>query len=170
MNKWYMQNPAAVLENDTHKLLWDFDIQTYHLISARRPDFIVINQKLRTWKIVDFPAPADYRIILKESEKKEKYLDLGRKIKIKKMEHKVTIIPIVIGALGTVTKLLLKGLEDLEVGGQVETIQTTALLRTATILRRVLEICCHTNFSEKPSANTDVKNSKRVYNNNINQN
>ena len=52
---------------------------------------------------------------------------------------KVTIVPIVIGALGTVTKGLLKGLEDLEVGGQVETIQTTALLRTARILRQVLE-------------------------------
>ena len=45
----------------------------------------------------------------------------------------------VIGALGTVTKGLLKGLEDLEVGGRVETIQTTALLRTARKLRRVLE-------------------------------
>ena len=51
----------------------------------------------------------------------------------------VTIIPIVIGAFGTVTKGLLKGLEDLKVGEQVETIQTTVLLRTARILRRVLE-------------------------------
>ena len=46
-NKWYVHNPAAVLENDTHKLLWDFDIQTDHLISARRPDLIVINYKKR---------------------------------------------------------------------------------------------------------------------------
>ena len=52
---------------------------------------------------------------------------------------KVTIIPIVIGAFGTVTKGLLKRLEKLEVGGRVETIQTTALLRMARILRRVLE-------------------------------
>ena len=51
----------------------------------------------------------------------------------------VTNIPIVIGAFGTVTKGLLKGLEDWEVGERVETIQTTALLRTARILRRVLE-------------------------------
>ena len=41
---------------------------------------------------------------------------------------KVTIIPIVIGAFGTVTKGLQKGLEDLEVGGRVETIQTITLL------------------------------------------
>ena len=52
---------------------------------------------------------------------------------------KVTIIPIVIGAVGMVTKGLSKGLEDLEVGGRVETIQTIALLKTARILRRVLE-------------------------------
>ena len=52
---------------------------------------------------------------------------------------KVAIVPIVIGALGTVTKGLLKGLEDLEISGQVETIQTTALLRTARILRRIVE-------------------------------
>ena len=52
---------------------------------------------------------------------------------------KVTIVPIVIGALGIVAKGLLKGLEDLEVGGRVETIQTIALLRTARILRWVRE-------------------------------
>ena len=48
-------------------------------------------------------------------------------------------MPIVIGAFGTATKGLLKGVEDLEIGGQVETIKTTVLLRTARILRRVLE-------------------------------
>ena len=47
-NKWYMHNPAPVLENDSHKLLWDFDIQTDHLIPARRPDLIIINKKKRT--------------------------------------------------------------------------------------------------------------------------
>ena len=68
-NKWYMHNPAPVLENDTHKLLWDFNIQTDHLIPARRPDLIIIikNENL---KIVDFAVPADHRINLKESEKR----------------------------------------------------------------------------------------------------
>ena len=80
----------------------------------------------------------DHRINLKESEKKDKYLDLARELK-KLWSMKVTIIPIVIGAFGTATKGLLKGLEDLDVGSRVETIQTTALLKTATILRRVLE-------------------------------
>ncbi len=51
----------------------------------------------------------------------------------------MTIIPIVICAFGTVTKGLLKEQENLEVGGRVETIQITALLKTARILGRVLE-------------------------------
>ncbi len=51
----------------------------------------------------------------------------------------MTIIPIVIGFFGTVTNGLLKGLDDLEITGRVETIQTTVLLRTARILGRVLE-------------------------------
>ena len=48
-NKWYLHNPASVLENDTHKFLWDFDIQTDHLISIKRPDLIIINKK---WEMV----------------------------------------------------------------------------------------------------------------------
>ena len=44
-NKWYMHNAAAVLENGTHRLLWDFDIHMDHLISARRPDIIIINKR-----------------------------------------------------------------------------------------------------------------------------
>ena len=52
---------------------------------------------------------------------------------------KVSLILIVIGAFGTVTKGLLKRVEDMEIRGRVETIQTTTLLRTARILRRVLE-------------------------------
>ena len=52
---------------------------------------------------------------------------------------KVTIITIMIDAFGTFAKGLIKGLEDLEIRGRVEAIRTTTLLRTARILRRVLE-------------------------------
>ena len=43
--KWSMQNPESVLENETHKLLGDFAVQTVHQISARRPDLLIINKK-----------------------------------------------------------------------------------------------------------------------------
>ena len=137
-NKWYMHNPSSVLENDTHKLLWDFDIQIDDLISVRRPDLIIINLKKRTYKIGDFVLLVDHRIKLKGSEKKDKYLDLTRELK-KPWNMKMAIILIVIGAFGTVPKGLLKGLEDLEIRGRVETKQITILLRTARIPRRVLD-------------------------------
>ena len=126
-----MHNPAPVLENDSYKLLWDFNIQTDHLIPARKPDLIIINKKKRICKIVDFAVPADHRINLKKSEKKDKYFDLARQLKML-WNMKVTIVPIVIGALGTITKVLLKGLEDLEVGG-------TGSIAKNRIMRRVLE-------------------------------
>ena len=87
---------------------------------------------------MDFAVPTDHRVKLKENEKKDKYQDLAWELK-KLWNMKVTFIPIVIGALGTVTKELIKGLENLEIKGRVETIQTTALLRSARILRKVLE-------------------------------
>ena len=109
-----------------------------NIILAKRPDLIIMNKNKRICKIVDIAVSADHRIKLKECEKKDKYLELARELK-NLWNMKVTIIPIVIGAFGTVTKGLLKGLEDLEVGGQVESIQTIALLRMVRILKRVLE-------------------------------
>ena len=113
-----------------------------------------------------FAVPTDHRIKLKECQKKDKYLDLARELK-KLWNMKVTIVPIVIGAFDTITKRLLKGQEDLEVGGGVETIQMTALLRTPEYWEeswRLEETCCHSNSSEKLSANTEVKNCKGVNN------
>ena len=40
-----MHNSESVLENETLKLLWDFEIQTDYQISARRPDLIIKKKK-----------------------------------------------------------------------------------------------------------------------------
>ena len=86
-----MHNPVSIRENDTHKHLWDFGMQTDHLTSARWRVLIVINNnnKKRTCKIVGFVVPTDHRIKMKESEKKDKFLDFAQELKKKKktMEH-----------------------------------------------------------------------------------
>ena len=66
---------------------------------------MIINnkKKKKICKIVDFVVPADHRIKLKECEKRDKYFNLARELK-KLWNMKVTIIPIVIGAFGTITK------------------------------------------------------------------
>ena len=97
MNKWYMHNPESVLENEMHKILRDFEIQTDHLISTRGPDLVIVNKKdkkkKRTCRIVEFAIPADHREKLQENEKRNKHLDLSRELnKLRNM--KVTVIPI----------------------------------------------------------------------------
>ena len=77
-----MHNPVVVPENDTHKLRWNFDRETDHLISARRLNLIIIDKKRRICKNVDFAVPTDHRIKLEEYEKKDKYLELARELKI----------------------------------------------------------------------------------------
>ena len=126
--KWYTQTPVGLWYTNGSP---NFGPKTRSYNNQQQ-------KKNRICKIVDLAVLADHRIKLKDCEKRDKYLDLARELK-KLWNMKVTVIPIVIGAFGTVTKGLLKGLEDLEVGNLVETIQTTALLKTARILRRVLE-------------------------------
>ena len=100
-------------------------------ILARRQGVVIIDKKKkkkkkkekkkRTWRIEDFAVPTDPRVKIKENQKSDKYLDLGRELKML-WNIKVTVIPMLIGALGMVLKGSLRELEELEVGGQAETI------------------------------------------------
>ena len=71
MNNWYMYNPASFLENEMHKLFWDFAKQTDHLNLGRRTDLTMINKKKE--KLQNCGPQSK----LKESEK-DKYLDIAR--------------------------------------------------------------------------------------------
>ena len=137
-----MPNPESALENETHKVLLDFEIQngppnlgqTTRSSDSQQKK----KKKKRKKRKKKLCRIEDFADKLKESEKKDKYQDLtGESKNLSKM--KVTVIPIVFRTLGTSLKELVKKLEDLKIRGQVETIQTTALLRSARILRRVLE-------------------------------
>ena len=76
----------------------------------------------------------------------------------------MTVTPIVIDVLGTVTKGLVQGLEDFENRGRVETIQTTDIIKigqNAEKSPRDLKRLVVTETHGKPSPNTGVKNSSR---------
>ena len=163
-NKWYMRILKSVQENETHKLLWDFETQTDHLILARRPDLVIIYKK-ENLPNSELCRPVRPQSIYKKKVKREisteTLLD-NKKIINKLWNMRVTVIRIIIGVLGTISKGLVKGMEDVEIRGQVEVIQTTALLRTARILRRVQKTCSHSKSSERLSANAGVKNIQGV--------
>ena len=138
--KWYEHIPEGVVENEEVKVWWDINVQCDNVIEARRPDIIVINKKERKGIITDIAVPADVRVGEKERETVEKYQDLKREIgrlwKLKMVE----VIPVVIGALGSVTKGSDRWIEKLGIPFNVGVIQKTALLGTARILRKVLEM------------------------------
>ena len=94
-----------MIENDKCKILWDFTVQTDHIIQARRPDMIVIDKETNKTQVIDFAIPYDSRVDSKEMEKIEKYQDLVRELK-RLWDMKVVVIPIVLGALGTTPKTL----------------------------------------------------------------
>ena len=76
---------------------------------------------------------------MRNNNNNNKYLDLAKELK-EQWNMKVTVVLIVIDALDKVMKVLEKGLEDLEIRGRVKTIETTALLKSVWILRKILEI------------------------------
>ena len=73
----------------------------------------------------NFAVPEDNRVKIKESEKSDYYQDIAWELNhISNM--RVTVIPVVISALGTNLKCFVKGLENLEIRRQMETIQIIA--------------------------------------------
>ena len=135
-NKWCMHNTEPVLENKRQKSPLGF-LETNGSPNFSQTTEPYYNKKKRSYCVIDFAVPTGRRVKLKESEKKHFYLDLARGLK-KMWDMKVTLISFLIGAPGTVTKELVHGMGDLEIRRQVETIQTTALLRSTRIMRRLL--------------------------------
>ena len=70
-DKWYEHEPESVLEDEDYKILWDFSIQTDHVIEVRKPDLVVVDKKERSCKIIGFAVSGDSRIEEKEKGKIE---------------------------------------------------------------------------------------------------
>jgi hypothetical protein len=136
---WYEHRAVKVVENEEVKVLWDFNVYVDKFIEARRPDIIIVKKKAKECVIIDIAVPGDVRTMVKEDEKIEKYQDLRREVS-RLWDVRTTVVPIVIGALGTITDRLTSYLAMLGVTLSFETIQKSALLGTARILRKVLEI------------------------------
>ena len=138
-DKWYEHEPKSVLENENYKILWDFSIQTDHVMEARRPDLVVADKKERSCKIIEFAVPGNSRIQEKEKDKIEKCEELGRKLQ-KTWNVKVNIIKLVVGSLGAIPKQFGNRLKQVGIAAGTAQVQKTILLRTVRILRKVLEI------------------------------
>ena len=107
-----MQKLEFILENETNKILWDFDVEKDDQIPARRPDLVLIKKKKRTCHIVDFAVLADHR------EMKAKRYKLTW---ILPESWKVLLISIVVIAPGMDPKSLEKRMKKFEIKNKIET-------------------------------------------------
>ena len=136
-DKWYEHVPSAVEENEDIIIKWELEIRTDKRVKHNRPDITLIDKKQNQWTLVDIAVPADYNVVKTEDWKVEKYQDLT--FEIRKI-HKVTteVVPIIIGAFGTVPKRFQDNLKRLCLPDVTSGVQITAILGTAGILRRTL--------------------------------
>ena len=111
-DKWYKHSPKNVEDNEEAKLLWDFTIQTDREIHYRRPDIVIQKKEAKETIIVDMSVLGDSNVLQKETEKYEKHQDLAREIK-RIWKLRIKVVPVVVGALGSVSKKLAGHLEQL---------------------------------------------------------
>ena len=142
-NQWYKFEPTAVIQNNDYKILWDFPIQTDKEIIHNRPDIIVINKLNKTAQIIDIAIPSDYNVVRKRNEKITKYIDLSIELKRMWKLEKISIIPVIIGATGTVYRSIKSEIDLIPGYIKIETIQRIAILGTSYIWRRFNELIRH---------------------------
>ena len=132
---------SRALENEEVKILGDFTIQTEKNLAHNKPDLVILTKKEKTAYIVDVGCPFDARIRERERTKIEKYTDLKYELlKVRKGEMtKVLILPVIIGALGTMTKNVQDNLDKLKIDNRVVDLQKIRLLGTSRVLRKVLD-------------------------------
>ena len=102
-----------------------------------KPDVIIRDNEAGTCMLIDVAISGDGNVIKKEAEKILKYKDLT--IEIQSMwKVKTRVIPVIIGATGTISKSFRKYISNIPGNHEVKELQKTAIMGTAHILRKVL--------------------------------
>jgi hypothetical protein len=140
-SKWFEEIPDTVRKSKDglFEIWWDRPIETTVMLEHNRPDVVVINHKGNEWTIVEFSVPWDKNVLLKEDEKIKRYIPLAKEIR---KVHGVStkIVPIILGSLGTVSSQLKGHLSGLGMDNILGSIQTSVIIGTHNILRKVLNM------------------------------
>jgi len=136
---WYEHAPKSVETSQGGKItiLWNQQIQTDKTIPNYKPDIIIRDNEKGTCMLIDVAISGDRNVIIKEAEKILKYKEFT--IEIQRMSNvKTKMIPVIIGATGTISKSFRKYVSNIPGKHEVKELQKTTILGTAHILRKVL--------------------------------
>ena len=126
-----------VKENNQAKIMWEIPIQTDVTVTHNRPDLIYIDKANNNTYLIDISVPSDYNIGAKEIEKLSKYHLLKTEIR-RLWNTQSTVIPIIIGATGIISKSLHRYIDELNATIDITILQKQAAFYTTTILSKVL--------------------------------
>jgi hypothetical protein len=131
--------PKSVVTNHGGKVttLWNQQVQTDRITPNNKPDIIIRDNEKGTCMLIDVAISGDRNVVKKEAEKILKYKDLTTEIQ-RMWSVKARVIPVVIGATGTISKLFRKYVSNIPGNHDVKELQKTAILGTAHILQKVL--------------------------------
>ena len=138
-SNWYEETPDRIRKSadGRYEVWWDQKVSTPTAFEHNRPDLVLIDHIEKKWTFVDFAVPFDRNVVSKEEEKVAKYKDLAAEVS-RMHTVKVEVVPIVVGTLGMVSKNLLGWLKRIGVDDVVGALQTSAIIGTSAILRKVL--------------------------------
>lgn len=143
VDRWYEHKPQTTSRSEDGNVIIHWDVPWTTPPKAKiwyyRPDVVIQNVKDKFWTIIDFSVPLDHNIVTKQAWKVEKYHKLAQYFRT---EHGVqtTIIPVVVGAFGSIPVRLPLYLKELGIPDVVGGLQKTALLGTQRILKNVLSL------------------------------
>ena len=137
--KWYIHKPEKVLKYEFCKILWDFLIQTDETLEHNGTDITVIDKKSKKCLLIDHACLFDTRTEKKKEEKCTNYSEVKYEIAKNWKMRKVEVIPVVIGALGTVSKHFEEWVEKFDLDLVIEALQKPCLIEMAQIIRKVSE-------------------------------
>jgi len=136
---WYEHVPKSVETSQGGKvtILWIQQVQTDRTVPNNKPDIIIRDNEKGTCMLIDVAISGDRNVIKREVEKILIYKNLT--IGTQRMWNvKTKVIPVIIGATGTISKSFRKYVSNISGKHEVKDLQKTAILGTAHILRKVL--------------------------------
>ena len=99
------------MENSNAKLVWDFEFNFPKTTTSRRPDLVLQDKEKKKIWICDVACLQQPNIAAKRNEKVTKYRQLAFELKERRPGYNITIVPVVIGALGGGIKEVLRDVE-----------------------------------------------------------
>ena len=135
----------AVSHTSTQEIWWNHPVTTVNKVKYNRPDIIIWDKEEKQCSVIDICAPLDFNVNNRQITKIDKYMLLVSELQQLHSGYSYQIVPIMVGALGTISKKLPSYLKKLHIkdenlGKVTRKLQTAAILASVKIMKTFMKI------------------------------